>query len=126
MKKFKFISAQHEQFMAEALSRTKCDHYHQAFFYLLGLTSETRDHISSLFDFQRDSIRPDGLNAGWQTSATARITRLAFNLWNGYTSSQNYQLYTPEDLFACEYALYFMEALKLRYPEFCHEGYEQI
>lgn len=122
MKKLRFISDLHEQFMLEAISRTKCDPYHQACFYLFGLTTETRENINSLFDFQQDSIRPNGLDAGWQTSATARITRLAFNLWNGYVSAQNYQLYTPEDLFACEYALYFMEALKLRYPEFCHEG----
>ena len=28
---------------------------------------------------------------------------------------------TPYDLFDCEYAVYMLEAVRLRYPEYCRE-----
>ena len=28
---------------------------------------------------------------------------------------------SPEDLFCCEFAPYFMEGVKIRYPEYCRE-----
>ena len=31
------------------------------------------------------------------------------------------ELYTPEELFCCGYAPYFMEGIKLRYPEYCRD-----
>ena len=29
--------------------------------------------------------------------------------------------YSPEDLFCCEFGPYFMEGIKIRYPEYCRE-----
>lgn len=29
--------------------------------------------------------------------------------------------FTPEELFCCEFAPYFMEGIKVRYPEYCRE-----
>ena len=45
--------------------------------------------------------------------------RQAFNLWNGFTEEGRENLCTPEELFCCGYAPYFMEGIKLRYPEYC-------
>ena len=71
-------------------------------------------------------IRPAALEKGWQTGGTARIVRMAFNLWNGwcYESEEEAQdgrmseAFTPDNLFCCEFAPYFYEAVKLRYPEY--------
>ena len=51
---------------------------------------------------------------------------MAFNLWNGwcYESEEDAQegrtsdTFTPDNLFCCEFAPYFYEAVKLRYPEY--------
>lgn len=45
----------------------------------------------------------------------------AANLWNGFTEEGRENLYTPEELFCCGYAPYFMEGIKLRYPEYCRD-----
>lgn len=64
----------------------------------------------------------------WQASVKARsggekcpICHLAFNLWNGFTEEGKENLFTPDELFCCGYAPYFMEGIKLRYPEYCRD-----
>lgn len=95
--------------------------YHQSFFYVMGIAPETRANIRQMFDFKQDCIKPEGMHGGWQTSGTVRVCRLAFNLWNGYTEPEHSNAYSPEDLFCCEFAPYFMEGMKIRYPEYCRE-----
>ena len=66
----------------------------------------------------------------WQTSGSIRIVRLAFCLYCEGTPSVNdmedvnsklaeCREYTVGQIFCCEYAKYFLEAIKLRYPEYC-------
>ena len=81
----------------------------------------TRRNVGRIFDFEQDRIKPDGLHEGWQTGGTVRITRLAFNLWNGYTEQGEERMSTPYEMFDCSFAPYFYEAIKLRYPEYCRE-----
>ena len=57
----------------------------------------------------------------WQTSGTVKVCHLAFNLWNGYAEEGRERFFTPEELFCCEFAPYFMEGIKVRYPEYCRE-----
>ena len=52
------------------------DCYHRAFFYVMGITSETRANIDKMFDFQHDWILPEGMHGGWQTSGTVRVCQL--------------------------------------------------
>lgn len=114
-----FKDAAHATFYRRALERCgTADAYHKAFFYVMGLSRDTRHHIDQVFDFSEDAIRPNCLEEGWQTSGSARLTRLAFNLWNGWNSDG---MATPYDLFDCEYAVYMLEAVRLRYPEYCRE-----
>ena len=77
--------------------------------------------MNSMFDFKTDCIKPEGMHAGWQTSGTVKVCHLAFNLWNGYTEEGRERYFTPEELFCCEFAPYFMEGIKVRYPEYCRE-----
>jgi len=120
-----FINEQHQVFYGACIekSNAKNDPYRKALFYALGLTSETRNHIDSLYDFKERGINFDGLFQGWQTSTSVRATRLAFNLYNGFTGDvgdgrkDDMLQYTPEELFCDGLMMYFFEAVKLRYPE---------
>lgn len=114
-----FASREHEDFYHSMLERRGWkDSYHQALFYCLGIAEETRDNVDSLFDFKKDAIRPEGLEEGWQTGGSIRLCRLAFNLWNGYADKGAERMATLYELFDCGYAPYFLEAVRIRYPEY--------
>ena len=66
-------------------------------------------------------IKPGALHEGWQTGGSARLTRLAFNLWNGYVEKGEESLSTPYEMFDCGYAPYFYEAIRIKYPEYCRD-----
>lgn len=107
----------------------KLDCNHRSTAYLLALDVVLRVHINDVFDFQKDIIKLEGLNKGFQTGSSKKTTRLAFNLWSGYYSDgetyidkdgyetllpSNY--YTPEQIFCCaEYAPYYWQAIKIRF-----------
>ena len=121
----RFHSREHRDFYFEMLDKCRVnDSYHRAFFYVMGLSAETRAHIGNLFDFKEDCIRPAGLRSGWQTSGTVRICRMAFNLWNGHTETKERAAYTPYELFSCWCAPYFFEGIRLRYPECCRDVFQ--
>lgn len=62
----KFKCLDHEKFYQQCLARSGCgDPYHKAFFYTMGISSETRKHVEDVFDFLEDVIRPEGLKKGW-------------------------------------------------------------
>lgn len=50
-----------------------------------------------------------------------RVSRLAFNLWNGFAEEGYEALSSPYELFDSNYAPYFYEAIRQRYPEYCRE-----
>lgn len=115
----KFKNREHEKFYEQCLERTRrFDPYHKAFFYTMGISGEIRNHIEDVFNFQDDVIRREGLNKGWQTSGSSCLTRLAFNLWNGWNEDG---FATPYDLFSTSDAGYMLEAIRIRYPEYCRE-----
>jgi hypothetical protein len=117
-----FCSPEHRAFYFAMLEKAGVnDNYHRALFYTIGITADSRKHIEDLFDFPEDCIRPDGLEKAWQTGGTMKLTRLAFNLWNGFSEEGRERLTTPEELFCCSYAPCFYEAVKLRYPEYCQD-----
>lgn len=121
----KFKDLDHHQFYEGMIRMTHShtDPYRQALFYLLGLTIETRSHVRDLYDFDDNSICLEGLNKGWQTSSSIKLTRLAFNLYNGYSGDDEYDAarnYSPYFLFDTHLLPYFFEAAKLRYPEYAN------
>ena len=125
-----FKDQEHEAFYMNGLQRCKCqDANHKALIYCLGISGDTRQCVERIYDFDNDSVKTECLGEGWITSGSARIVRMAFNLFcNGTPSAYDLegeekvrecQRYTVEDLFCCEYAVYFLEAVKVRYPEYC-------
>lgn len=126
MDNLRFLSMAHKDFflgqIEAATNAGRCtDSYFRSLAYLCGLTAETRDHFSDIFDWSDWSIRPEVTEAGWQTGTSLRVTRLAFNLWNGCGSdggSGATEEYLPDNLFCCELMEAFFEALRIRFPEY--------
>ena len=96
---------------------TLMDSYHRALIYILTAVPALRNNIDACFNFEKDEIKPESLAAGWQTNGTTKLTRFAYNLWNGYSDKSC----TPYDLFDCSFAPYMYEAVKLRYPEYTRQ-----
>ena len=71
---------------------------------------------------------PESLHSEWQTGGSLKVTRLAFQLFTDGTPSAFLCLdkpdiveckrYSVSDIFCCGYAPFFVEAIKLRYPEY--------
>ena len=114
----KFMTPAHRRAYLTHLNRCKAmDSYHRALIYTLTAVPALRNNIESCFDFEKDEIKPESLAAGWQTTGTTKLTRFAYNLWNGYDDKSC----TPYDLFDCSFAPYMYEAVKLRYPEYTRQ-----
>ena len=65
MSKIQFRNAAHRDFVLENLDKCKVnDCYHRAFFYVMGISEETRMNIGKMFDFKRDCIIPEGMHGG--------------------------------------------------------------
>ena len=126
-----FISREHEAFYMEYLLKCRYqDVYHKALIYCLGINRDTREHIDEIYDFVTGCGKVKCLQVGWQTCGSLRVVRLAFSLYcdgmpsvrskrNTEEKVKECQEYTVSELFCCEYAPYFWEAIKIRYPGYC-------
>lgn len=127
----KFCDVQHKEQFADVINRMACiDCYHLAVAYLITLDTVCRQHIDSLYNFDEQCIIPEGLKESWQTDTSKKTTRLAFNLWGGccddgetYADKDGYTVPLPskcfsvDEIFCCSYAPYYVEGIKLRFPE---------
>lgn len=127
-----FKDDRHRDFFYTVLQNCReRDVYHMALMYCLGISADTREHFRDVYDFENCCVKPECLREGWITSGSAKIVRLAFNLFcNGTPSVYDEEndveeqleecgKYTVENLFCCSYARYFWQAVQIRYPEYC-------
>lgn len=126
-----FADEAHERFFYEKvreLPNSRRDSEEIAMIYTLGICDKTRAAFSKIVHQNTLQVNPLVLFAGWQTSATVKVTRLAINLYTGFSqevkrddSIEGYHIgkdssdYTVEEIFDCPYAKYFLEAVKMRY-----------
>lgn len=116
-----FIDKKHKNFFLEKVNQMKkTDSYTMSLLYLLSMTDETRSHFEEVFDIKEKGINFDALDKSWQTGTTSKVTKLAFNLWNGYSGDES--SYSVDNIFSCVYAPYFYQAIKLRYPSYTEEA----
>lgn len=74
MADIKFRDTAHRDFFLENMMKCRVnDCYHRAFFYVMGIASETRANINQMFNFKEDCIEPEGMHGGWQTSGTVKV-----------------------------------------------------
>ena len=131
-----FISDAHEKFYYEKLKEVRYqDVYHKALCYCLGICNDTRENVYRIYDFKTGNVKTECLHEGWQTSGSQKVVRMAFNLYcNGTPSVYDYEdaeeqlseckLYSVEDLFCCGYALFFWQAIQIRYPEYVRDNHK--
>ena len=126
-----FANEAHETFFREKvreLPNSRKDNKEVAMIYTLGICDMTRAAFTQIVDQRTEQINPMALFAGWQTSASMKVTRLAINLYTGFSqtvnrddSKEGYNFgevsseYTVEEVFDCPYARYFIESVRLRY-----------
>lgn len=131
MEKINFKDLKHKEFYIMNVLDVKpeLDVYNKSLIYLLGLSEDTRNHFNNIYDVEKREINIEELNAPWQTSGSLAITRLAFNLFNGFagldiedTENNEESRITDKKKFAVdnifcyrEYAPYFYEAIKIRF-----------
>lgn len=125
-----FINEDHYNFYQEKTAKLKTDSYLKALIYTIGICPDTRCRWDKIYDEKERTIVPEQLHQGWQTGTSLKVTRLAFQLYTdgtptAYTGDnadqedfKECQNYSVSDIFCCEYAPYFVEAVKLRYPEY--------
>lgn len=115
----KFKDTQHEEAFNSFIERAKVrpgDVERISLFYLLSIFAETRNNINTLYDFKENWIKPEGLNQGWQTGGTTKVTKLAYNLYNGF-NGEEYGRFDPLSIFSVseEYREYMLYAVRLRF-----------
>ena len=118
-----FYNSEHEDFYYEKLQLLSGkDVYRESLFYVLGLTEETRNNFHKIYDVKEKQINLEVFNDAWQTSTTLIITRLAFNLYNGYVGESERETeekaskYSVDNIFCRkEFAPYFYEAIRIRF-----------
>lgn len=125
-----FINEEHELFFISKLKELhqygKIDVYYTSLIYTLGICETTREHFDTIINMKKGEINIDALTFPWQTGTSEKVTRMAFSLWNGcmYDSEEDIENkkmskeYNLGEIFACSYAPYFYEGVKLRYPEY--------
>ena len=119
----KFRDDEHKKEFVSLLHRMKGDSgdvYRMTLAYLITADRVCSEHIENMYDFDERRIIPGCLNEGWQTGTSVKTTLLAFNLFTGHMDwcDDDRSLITPAEIFCCEMAPYFWEAIKLRYPEY--------
>ncbi|WP_101698685.1 DUF6075 family protein [Clostridium minihomine] len=128
----KFVDEEHYDFFMQKVSAFGADCYLKALIYTIGICPDTRNQWNSIYDKSNHSIKLEVINEGWQTSGSVKVTRLAFQLFtDGTPTAYTYddqdnevpdikecRQYSVSDIFCCSYAPFFVEAIKLRYPEY--------
>ncbi|EOS49462.1 hypothetical protein C809_01464 [Lachnospiraceae bacterium MD335] len=111
-----FRDGEHKKFFLAYLPKCRyVDVYHAALVYCLGIDADTRRNIKTIYDFKTGCVKTECLHNGWITSGSAKVVRMAFNLYNNGTPSvydyddaeeqlTECRQYTVEDLFCCGYA----------------------
>src|SRR5574344_621683 len=85
-----FKNRKHEEFYLKYLPKCRYeDVYHKALVYCLGIDDDSRTHVKKIYDFKTGCIKTECLHEGWITSGSAKIVRIAFNLYCNGTPSEN-------------------------------------
>lgn len=120
-----FNGLEHEEFYKQHETN---DVYRNCLWYLIGVSETTRSHVNDIYDFDEHCIKPEVFNAGWMTSSTSALIRLAFDLYHSdpVLSDDNLDnekketeltLYSVSNIFSRlnEWRIYALEAIAMMY-----------
>ena len=123
----RFADDKHRFFYMNQFQKLRPDVYLKSLIYTLGMCHDTRRYFDFIYDSNLKEINPDAINESWQTGSSMKVTRLAFQLFtnntpsafnNGSYNFDECKRYCVSDIFCCSFAPYFVEAIRLRYPEY--------
>ena len=84
MADIKFRDTAHRDFFLENMMKCRVnDCYHRAFFYVMGIASETRANINQMFNFKEDCIEPEGMHGGCRQAEQSRSAILLLTFGTG-------------------------------------------
>ena len=91
----------------------------KALCYCLGINKDTRRNVDRIYNFKTGCVKPECLHEGWQTSGSAKVVRIAFNLYCNGTPSVDDEQDTEEQMDECrrysvEEIEAFIEAVETR------------
>ncbi|MBQ7977332.1 MAG: hypothetical protein IJW32_02620 [Clostridia bacterium] len=115
-----FNGEEHEKFYNDLIEGFTPDPYYYSLFYLLSLTEDTRKNFHKIYNIAERKVRPQCLRDPWQTGTTIAITRLALNLFNGFTGLNgefdDVRNYTADNIFCRKDLMkYFFQAIAIRF-----------
>ena len=71
-----FANEEHERFYYEKLEQARYqDCYHKALIYILGISEDTRNHFSQIYDMKSGCVKTECLHQGWQTSGSVKVAQ---------------------------------------------------
>ena len=110
----------HEKFYKEKIGQLyTIDTYIKSLIYLLSSNKDTRENFDEIYYIKNNQINLESLKEPWQTSTSANICRLAFNLFGdiiGDTIEDGTSyLYTVTSLLKNLDINICIEALKIRF-----------
>ena len=73
----------------------------KALCYCLGINEDTRRNVDRVYNFKTGCVKPECLHEGWQTSGSAKVVRIAFNLYCNGTPSVDDEQDTEEQIDEC-------------------------
>jgi len=123
----RFVDDSHKDFYISHSQKLRPDAYLRSSIYTLGMCHDTRRNFTRIFDASSRCINPETIREPWQTGTSLKVTQLAFQLFTGRAPTalldnvENYDecsRYCVSEIFCCSYAPYFVEAIKLRFPEY--------
>ena len=130
----RFISEEQRTFFVTKVGELGItrDPYRLALVYAISLTENCRKHFNKCYNTSTRRICLDVFNSGWVTGTDIKAIRLGFCLFAGRIptvySEKDFEKrfweafnYNPSELFCCELAPYFCEAIKIRYSEYFNE-----
>lgn len=118
----KFRNQEHKGRFYFLLRQMTCqDDYHKSAAYLLTLDNVLYKHVSEIYDFDERIINSEKIGEGWQTDTSVKTFRLMTNLWNNRSvdnggTSLSSSRYAIAEILDSEYAPFYWEAIKLRFP----------
>ena len=131
----KFLNDEHRTFYYKVMNMMKqyrnseeIASSDKSFVYILGLCDLTREHINEIYSLNK-GLNIAALELDWQTEISLKVTRLAFNIyaeWNHDTTQEAIENrvsknYSVNEIFDCDLAPYFLEAIKIRFPRYFRE-----
>ncbi|MBU3200308.1 DUF6075 family protein [Clostridium estertheticum] len=117
----KFRDPKHEEGFNDFMTRAKVNEWDKeriSLFCILALFEDIRSNITTLYNFEDNCVKFEGLNKGWQTGGTVKATKLAFNLFTNFRGQKREKEdYSPLELFSVEidYRNYMLMAVQIRF-----------